>query len=101
MSFAAAAGAGLPLSFKKAQAERILPQWRSRRPTRRRCLTFVGHSTKRTSPRRRADDQQDHLTLFAGSIEARDPRRQQLIAAVLDDLTRLSCEPSDPPKKET
>jgi hypothetical protein len=36
------------------------------------------------------------LTLFAGSIDARDPRRQQLIAAVLDDFARLSGETSDP-----
>ena len=30
------------------------------------------------------------LTLFAGSPTAQDHRRQQLIAAVLDDFTRLS-----------
>lgn len=41
------------------------------------------------------------LTLFAGSIDAQDPRRQQLIAAVLDDFARLSCEPSDPLQEET
>jgi len=40
------------------------------------------------------------LTLFAGSIDAQDPRRQQLIAAVLDDFTRLSGEPADPPEED-
>jgi len=34
------------------------------------------------------------LNLFAATIEAQDPRRQKLIAAVLDDFTRLSGEPS-------
>jgi hypothetical protein len=41
------------------------------------------------------------LTLFATSIEAQDPRRRQLIAAVLDDFARLSGEPADPLKEET
>ena len=30
------------------------------------------------------------IQIFAATPEARDPRRQQLIARVLDDLTRLS-----------
>jgi hypothetical protein len=30
------------------------------------------------------------IQLFAGTPEARDPRRRELIAQVLDDLTRLS-----------
>ena len=30
------------------------------------------------------------LTLFAGSPEAQDPRRQKLIGNVLDDFARLS-----------
>jgi hypothetical protein len=33
------------------------------------------------------------LNLFAASIDAQDPRRQKLIAAVLDDFSRLSGEP--------
>ena len=37
------------------------------------------------------------LTLFAASVDAQDPRRQKLIAAVLDDFDRLSGEPSDAP----
>lgn len=41
------------------------------------------------------------LNLFAGSIDAQDPRRQKLIAVVLDDFRRLSGEPSDPSKEET
>src|SRR5689334_4125901 len=41
------------------------------------------------------------LNLFAATIEAQDPRRQKLIAAVLDDFTRLSGEPSDEPAEET
>jgi hypothetical protein len=41
------------------------------------------------------------LNLFAASIEAQDPRRQKLIAAVLDDFNRLSGEPSDQPAEET
>ena len=32
------------------------------------------------------------LRLFAGSLAAQDPRRQKLIAAVLEDLERLSRE---------
>lgn len=32
------------------------------------------------------------LTLFAATPAAEDPRRRKLIAAVLDDLTRLSSE---------
>jgi hypothetical protein len=35
------------------------------------------------------------LTLFASSIEACDPRRQKLIASVLEDLRRLSGEQMD------
>ena len=41
------------------------------------------------------------LNLFAASIEAQDPRRQKLIAAVLDDFSRLSGEPSDEPTETT
>jgi hypothetical protein len=41
------------------------------------------------------------LTLFAASIDAQDPRRQKLIAAVLDDFQRLSGEPLHVPKEET
>lgn len=41
------------------------------------------------------------LNLFAASIEAQDPRRQKLIAAVLDDFRRLSGEPLDEPTEET
>ena len=37
------------------------------------------------------------LNLFAASIDAQDPRRQKLIAAVLADFSRLSGEPLDPP----
>jgi hypothetical protein len=38
------------------------------------------------------------LNLFTVSMDARDPRRQKLIAAVLEDLNRLSREESDGPK---
>jgi hypothetical protein len=41
------------------------------------------------------------LTLFAASVDAQDPRRQKLIAAVLDDFQRLSGEPLDAPNEET
>lgn len=41
------------------------------------------------------------LNLFAATIEAQDPRRQKLIAAVLDDFRRLSGEPLDEPTEET
>jgi hypothetical protein len=34
------------------------------------------------------------LNLFAASVDAQDPRRRKLIAAVLDDFSRLSGEPS-------
>jgi hypothetical protein len=40
------------------------------------------------------------LTLFAASTDARDPRRQKLIAAVLDDFSRLSGEALDAPKDD-
>ena len=36
------------------------------------------------------------LNLFAASVDAQDPRRQKLIAAVLDDFSRLSGEPEAP-----
>ncbi len=36
------------------------------------------------------------ITLFATTSLGRDPRRQQLIASVLDDFTRLSKEPAEP-----
>jgi len=36
------------------------------------------------------------LTLFAASVDAQDPRRQKLIAAVLADFSRLSGEPDAP-----
>jgi hypothetical protein len=32
------------------------------------------------------------LSLFASSLEAQDPRRQMLIARVLEDFVRLSSE---------
>jgi len=32
------------------------------------------------------------IELFAATLEARDPRRQELIASVLDDLARLSSD---------
>ena len=41
------------------------------------------------------------LTIFSASIDAQDPRRQKLIAAVLDDFARLAGEPAEPPKEET
>jgi hypothetical protein len=41
------------------------------------------------------------LNLFAASIDAQDPRRQKLIAAVLDDFSRLSGEPSEAPTAES
>lgn len=37
------------------------------------------------------------ITLLAGSSVGRDPRRQKLIDAVLDDLARLSGEPPEAP----
>ena len=40
------------------------------------------------------------LTLFAATMDAQDPRRQKLIAAVLDDFDRLCGEPSDAPNEE-
>jgi hypothetical protein len=36
------------------------------------------------------------IQLFAATLEARDPRRQELIAKVLDDLARLSEVVGDP-----
>ena len=36
------------------------------------------------------------LTLFAATPEAQDPRRQTLIAGVLDDFGRLADEPAKP-----
>ncbi len=41
------------------------------------------------------------LNLFATSMDAQDPRRQKLIAAVLDDFSRLSGEPSDARPEES
>ena len=41
------------------------------------------------------------LNLFAATADARDPRRQKLIAAVLDDFRRLSGERSDDSSEET
>ena len=41
------------------------------------------------------------LNLFAASIDAQDPRRQKLIGAVLDDFSRLSGEPPDPPTEKS
>jgi hypothetical protein len=37
------------------------------------------------------------LNLFATSVDAQDPRRRKLIAAVLDDFSRLSGEPPEAP----
>ena len=36
------------------------------------------------------------ITLFAATPTAQDPRRQKLIASLLDDFNRLSHEPTDP-----
>jgi len=41
------------------------------------------------------------LNLFAASPDAQDPRRQKLIAAVLDDFRRLSGEPAETPTQDT
>lgn len=41
------------------------------------------------------------LNLFAATMDAQDPRRQKLIAAVLDDFSRLCREPADAPMDET
>jgi hypothetical protein len=38
------------------------------------------------------------LNLFAASMDAQDPRRQKLIAAVLEDFNRLSRAGPDDPK---
>jgi hypothetical protein len=38
------------------------------------------------------------LNLFASSVDAQDPRRQKLIAAVLEDFRRLSGDPPDAPE---
>jgi len=40
------------------------------------------------------------LTLFAATSIAQDPRRQKLIASVLDDFKRLSDEPAEPVTRE-
>jgi hypothetical protein len=53
-----------------------------RKPARQRVRMFV---------RDRAGDTKAQIVLlFAETPEARDPRRQELIAKVLDDLARLS-----------
>ena len=36
------------------------------------------------------------ITLFAATAAGRDPRRQKIIAAVLDDFRRLSGSPAEP-----
>lgn len=41
------------------------------------------------------------LNLFAASIDAQDPRRQKLIAAVLEDFNRLSRTGPDGPKDDS
>ena len=41
------------------------------------------------------------LNLFAGSMDAQDPRRQKLIAAELADFSRLAGEPSDEPTTDS
>ena len=41
------------------------------------------------------------ITLLAGAAAGRDPRRQKLIAAVLEDFDRLSAELDGPPSAET
>jgi hypothetical protein len=41
------------------------------------------------------------LTLFAASVDAQDPRRQKLIAAVIDDFQRLGGEPEDAAKEDS
>jgi hypothetical protein len=43
-----------------------------------------------------ADKARYLLTLFASSSEAQDPRRQLLIARVLEDFIRLTSTPVDP-----
>lgn len=44
-----------------------------------------------------ADKARYLIGLFALTSPARDPRRQQLIAGVLDDFARLAGEPADVP----
>ncbi|HEY1541977.1 MAG TPA: hypothetical protein VGG01_06180 [Xanthobacteraceae bacterium] len=41
------------------------------------------------------------LNLFATSMEAQDPRRRKLIAAVLDDFKRLSGKQPDTPETDS
>ena len=59
---------------------------------RRRQVEFEDHAAaapSKTWPEA-AEQARYLIQLFAGTPEARDPRRRELIAQVLDDLTRLS-----------
>jgi hypothetical protein len=59
---------------------------------RRRQVEFENHATAAPSETwlQAAQKARYLLQLFAATPEARDPRRQELIATVLDDFARLS-----------
>jgi hypothetical protein len=62
---------------------------------RRRQVEFEDHAAaapSKTWPEA-AEQARYLIQLFAATLEARDPRRQELIAKVLDDFARLSRSP--------
>ena len=62
---------------------------------RRRQVEFEDHAAaapSKTWPAA-AEKARYLIQLFAATVEARDPRRQELIAKVLDDFARLSRSP--------
>lgn len=69
---------------------------------RRRRAEFEGFLASAPAPtwREAAEKARYLITLLAGTSVGRDPRRQTLIAAVLDDFTRLSAELDGPPAED-
>jgi hypothetical protein len=78
---------------KSAEARRRLQEIQAdQAELRRRQVEFEDHAAAAPSKTwlEAAEKARYLIQLFAATPEARDPRRQELIAKVLDDFTRLS-----------
>lgn len=78
---------------KSTEARRLLHDFQAEQADlRRRQVEFEDHAAAAPSETwpEVAEKARYLIQLFAATIEARDPRRQELIAKVLDDFARLS-----------
>ena len=78
------------LDEHRGMAAQKLTEARRRSHERQEAFELEAVAGPSTSWAEAAEKARYLIELFAATPEARNPRRQQLIATVLDDLTRLS-----------